>query len=258
MKKAIGVKEAFAEAEADETKVFDSAIREPHVKTDVVASVTVNGRTLNWQLESGRVLGLRKYSKTDVSGGGITYQPISTTPVFTAGPVFTNVQVFTEFILRNHEGTESLYRFIGGEDIILRDGHRVMVIFGGPRRSSWIALVNHDTKKWFRMGNPIDFIYATGLVKKISGWRILALFGVGVLLFCLIGTRGGSASSISMFDVFAVGGLLLVMFGMPGVIAAKIVRRFRANSTYKNQVVPVLEDLVGKLLSSTNSMAWPS
>jgi hypothetical protein len=226
--------------------------------------LTVNGQEIHWECRSGLVIGLRKYTKTHVSGEGDRH----------GVNIRSQTETVTEFFLKGADGSESSHQF-SWEDVALRDGHRVSFVYGVGRGPSWVVLVNHDTKQWWEMQFAPDFLYATGAFWKprflwllpcgAAGAVALALscISVALVLQPVLPANGQEAPSAnegaSAFVGQIVGWLVCWPFMLTGVLylGAWFVQRQRCFSAW-GRVARRLEEIAGQVLDSTNSIPWPT
>ena len=122
----------------------------------LIRSVTVGERVIDLHKFTGEVVDEKKWSTTQVSGGGGGYNvglgqnnPVTISSVSTT---------HDQFFLKNDSGQEMAVELANAE-LALRKGHRVTVFWGilqGQERGSYVAIYNHTTNNLTKIdpGHP--------------------------------------------------------------------------------------------------------
>ncbi len=146
--------------------------------------VRVNGKTITWNLFHGRVLGLRRFSRTYVDGGGGIHNGNGTINIS------STVVTTTEFHVRDNDGSE-VSQWINWDGLPLRDGQSVTLLWGND---VWLGLVNHDLGKWWYLQPPKEALVGVGAFRWPRYWWFLLLLSpfllTGAILPVLVGTVG--------------------------------------------------------------------
>ncbi len=149
--------------------------------------VKVNGTTIHWGCISGRAVGVQKYTKTHVSGGGHGQSSVTSW-----------IETIIELSIEQSNGQETpitLYE----ENIRVREGQRVSGIWGYTERtnSCWLIFVNHDYQKWYWLCTSTRFFQSLSMFPFLIemfpflNWLILLLIvsvlivSVGTLVFAM-------------------------------------------------------------------------
>jgi hypothetical protein len=152
----------------------------------LIRSVTVGERIIDLHKFSGEVVEEKKWSTTQVSGGGGGYNAGSgqRNPVTIASVSQTHDQ----FFLKNAGGQEMAVEMTDA-GLALRKGHRVTVFWGilqGEKIGLYVAIYNHATNSITKIEPAIESLTAkrtSGLV--LVAWIVcifgICLYGLGII-----------------------------------------------------------------------------
>ena len=148
-------------------------------------SIIINKRQINFETCCGFAMGVQKYTKTHVSGGGEN------------SSVSSWIETITEFSIQQNDGNE-VQVTLTGEEIRVRDGQRVLVIWGCRKdRRCAITFVNHDeNSKLYWIGTSDSFF------SHLEVFNFFAIF---------TGSLGNSIKNILTFICVLFGGQLFVL-----------------------------------------------
>lgn len=195
-------------------------------------SVNVKGKTVEFCVESGVAMGVRRLSETHVRGN------VSQG----SGHISSTVVHKTEFALICTDGIERPHWF-SSHKLYLRDGHRVSLIHASYRSGMWAYIVNHDTRETLNVWDPADYIYHLGLVRRIGClWFVLAIAAV-------IGLVNAAP------EVKDISGQLIVG-SLSSLVLLKIIQWWRACRIWNCYLCPEFERIEKDLLASTGQMTW--
>ena len=144
----------------------------------VMRSVTLEDRIIDLHKFSGEVMEEKKWSTTQVSGGGGGYNVGSghNNPVTISSVSSTHDQ----FFLKDENGKE-----MTDAGLALRKGHRVTVLWGvirGQERGQYVAVLNHATNNLTKIDSGIVGLAGRRTPPLVPLAWILSIFGI-----CLYG-----------------------------------------------------------------------
>lgn len=156
----------------------------------LIQSVTVGNRVINLYTFTGEVLEEKKWSTTQVSGGGGGYNVGSgqQNPVSISSSTTTHDQ----FFLRDDAGQEKAFE-TSNAGLALRKGHRVTVLWGiiqGNNSGPNLAIYNHSTGDLTRFDGAIGGLSATAAPSYVIwltllGIPAICLYGLGIIMLAV-------------------------------------------------------------------------
>lgn len=195
----------------------------------------INGRKVEFWVESGIVAGVRRLSETHVSG------QVSQG----SGHISSTTYRTTEFAVIADDGRERPHWF-NSHDAYLRDGHRISLLHAGCRRQNWCYLRNHSSRETFRPWKGAAFVFELGLVRRVGWlWFVAAVIGL-VVLGNMLPAESTLVSPSTFWGV--LGGLL----------AFKVFQWWRAHRTFKQHVAPKFYEMLEDLKRCETSCSLPA
>ena len=162
----------------------------------LIRSVTVGERVIDLHKFTGEVVDEKKWSTTQVSGGGGGYNVGSgqNNPVTISSVSTTHDQ----FFLKNDSGQEMAVE-LADAGLALRKGHRVTVFWGiiqGQERGPYVAIYNHTTNNLTKIdpaiqglaGQPASGLVTLAWIASIFG---ICLYGLGFIGIIILFIAGG-------------------------------------------------------------------
>ena len=162
----------------------------------LIRSVTVGERVIDLHKFTGEVVDEKKWSTTQVSGGGGGYNAGSgqNNPVTISSVSTTHDQ----FFLKNDSGQEMAVE-LANAGLALRKGHRVTVFWGiiqGQKHGRYFAIYNHTTNNLTKMDSDIQELAVPPTSGMVTLAWIASIFGI-----CLYGL-----GFIGIIILFIAGG----------------------------------------------------
>jgi hypothetical protein len=153
----------------------------------LIRSVAVGERIIDLHKFSGTVVEDKKWSTTQVSGGGGGYNVGSgqQNPVTIASVTQTHDQ----FFLKNAGGEEMAVEMTDA-GLALRKEHRLTVFWGiiqGQKNGPYLAIYNHTTNQITKIESAIDGLVAKGTSGLVLVAWIVCIFGICLYGLGLIG-----------------------------------------------------------------------
>ena len=160
----------------------------------VIQSVTLDDRVVDLITFCGEVLEEKKWSTTQVAGGGGGMNagtglpnPVNITSVSTT---------HDQFFLRSDSGEEKSFQLAGG-GIALRKSHRVTVLWGtvkGNDHGKYLAVYNHTTGDLNKFDSAIDDmavppVSTALLIGFIVGVLAICFYALGIVLLAVLMIR---------------------------------------------------------------------
>ena len=189
------------------------------MNSQLFAPVNVNKQTIHWRVISGIAVGVQKYTKTHVSGGGDS-------------SVSYRIETITELSIQQDNGDE-IDMTVRVEELQVRDGQRVSGIFGYTQNkdSNWLIFVNRDRKKWYWVTSSYSFFESLGM------FVLLPIQGFPFFITLLI---PAVVISFLMFGYISMIGIIIgiILYAIPAY------RIFSAWKTIKPQLVDSLRQFI--------------
>ena len=179
--------------------------------------IVIKKQTIHWRVISGRVIGIQKYTKTHVSGGGEHSSVNAWIEIIIELSIQQDNGNEIQMILRKEEPSANPFFEEGMGEIQVWERQYVSGVLGynNVKTSDWIVFINHDNRKWYWVFEPQIFLESMGISVVPLWWNVL--FG-GVILFAVLtfnSTFIGSAFLMSLrsfeFGVLVVS-ILICLF----------------------------------------------
>jgi hypothetical protein len=157
----------------------------------LIQTVTVGGRLIDLTSFRGEVVEDKKWSTTQVAGGGGGTNVGSGLP----NPVTVSSVSTThdQFFVRSDDGQERAFE-MANTGIALRKGHRVTVLWGNVRgieRGSYIAVYNHTTGALTPFPNAVSELAlppmpTSTLIGYVVGFFGICFYGLGFIVLIVL------------------------------------------------------------------------
>jgi hypothetical protein len=162
-----------------------------------ITTITVGSRRMAIHSMSGEVMDTRKWTTTEISGGGGSGVISNGSGYIQRDEVKSKTTTHDQIIIRTADGEEESLK-IEDMHLVVRQGHWVALIWAivdGRKDGPFVAVYNHNT-------GSLDFI-ASG-VNKACFPMISSVFGVATVFLALIGAFVCFLSSVVL-------GLLMIV-----------------------------------------------
>ncbi len=152
----------------------------------LIKSVTVGDRVIDLYNFHGEVVEEKKWSTTQISGGGSTTQA---TGYASNAPITSATTTHDQFFVRSDDGQEMAVETTNS-GLALRKGHRVTVFWGivkGNERGPFVAILNHTTGDLTKMDSAIYNLAVPGastpfLIGIVVGVFTICFYGLGIII----------------------------------------------------------------------------
>jgi hypothetical protein len=190
------------------------------MKRQQIESIIINKLQIDWESSSGIAMGVQKYTKTHVRGGGDS-------------SVSYSIETITELSILQANSNETQV-ILRGEEIRVRDGQPVSVIWGcTAARKRELIFINHDdSNKLYWVDKPRSFFNYLGIFICFSKDSIYIWLMFGLLL-CLVTSQ--------IFPIFLTVAIIGIYLGA-GIVFL-IIQEYRVRSAWsiiKPQILEVV------------------
>jgi hypothetical protein len=196
-------------------------------------SMQVNGKTIDWERLSGNALGVQKYTKTHVSGGGEN------------SSVSSRIETITEFDVVKQNGQE-VHVKISGDRVRVRDGQIVSVLSCHNQKKSLTncIFINHNSQEWYWLlrGGHWGFLLPLEIFSFPKKWLIINLSLSGISLITLF------SAILLVYDKF-IFSIFISFFvvALVSFIAQFVVMQIVLSPPWKN-MQPEVEKMVQSIM----------
>jgi hypothetical protein len=198
------------------------------MRSQLFESISINRQKIDWKTCSGIAMGVQKYTKTHVRGGGDS-------------SVSYSIETITELSILQANSNETQV-ILRGEEIRVRDGQRVSVIWGcTAARKRELIFINHDdSDKLYWVDKPRSFFNYLGIFICFSKDSIYIWLMLGLLL-CFMTSR--------IFSIFLMVAIIGIYLGA-GIVFL-IIQEYRVRSAW-SIIKPQILEIVRQLNINTN------
>ena len=196
------------------------------MRNQLFESISINRQQIDWETCSGIAVGVQKYTKTYVSGGGEN------------SFVSSRIETITELSIQLANNNE-IQMTLTGEEIRVRDGQRVSVIWGcATTRRRQVIFINHDdNNKLYWIDNPHSFFTGLG----IFTYSPLFAFAISIVIVSYIIFVLGLTVP-NYFLVLAWSIIILVI-----TVIVRVIQAYRIQSAFKiikPQILEIVKQLI--------------
>ena len=181
-------------------------------------TLTLEGKTIELFTTRGSIVGEKKWSTTEVSGGGGSGYIHQGTGSVSTAPITSKTEEHDQFFLKTDDGRE-ISVTLSNVGLALRTGHDVSLFWGiaaGKENGPYLTVHNHSTN---------DTTEVTDGVQALVGTRrgVFSAIVIAMLLGAFVGLRG-----FWLFFTVRGGTISLLFFGALGVAVVWFGWRFLA------------------------------